>query len=170
MADKYVGLDANGRLAEVEGTVTSAGAGDAGEIPALDAAGKLDNSVMPVGIGADTQLIEASENLASGDLVNVWDDSGTPKARKADATTIGKEAVGFVLAVVTSGNNATVYFAGEITGLTGLTGGARYFLHTTAGGVTATAPSATGNIAQFVGVARSTTELTFRPAQPVVRA
>lgn len=171
MVDKYVGLDASARLVEIEGLVASAGAGDAGKIPALDAAGKLDNTLMPSGIGADTQLFPASENLASGDLVNIWDDAGTPRARKADATTTGKEAVGFVLAAVTSGNDATVYFAGEITGLTGLTGGARYFLSAaTPGAVTATAPAATGNAAQFVGVARSATEMTFRPSQPVVRA
>ena len=92
-----------GVISELEALVTSAGAGDAGKIPALDATGKLDNSLMPVGIGADSKILPASENLAAGDLVNVWNDSGTAKARKADATIAGKEANGFVLSAVTLG-------------------------------------------------------------------
>ena len=103
MAQKFLRMLA-GVIAELEALVTSAGAGDAGKIPALDATGKLDNSLMPVGIGADSKILPASENLAAGDLVNVWNDSGTAKARKADATVAGKEANGFVLAAVTSGD------------------------------------------------------------------
>ena len=50
------------------------------------------------GGGADTGTVTTSEALAAGDLVNIWNSSGA-KARKADATTAGKEAHGFVLAV-----------------------------------------------------------------------
>ena len=96
-AKKYISL-VSGILTEIQALVTSAGAGDDGKLVALDSAGKLDNSVMPVGIGADTAAITASEALAAGDLVNIWNSSGF-KVRKADATTPGKEAHGFVLAV-----------------------------------------------------------------------
>lgn len=55
--------------------------------PALDASGRLDSSVMPVGIGADTATIQTSEALASGDYVNIHDDvAGAFRVRKADAT------------------------------------------------------------------------------------
>lgn len=151
----------------VQATVTSAGAGDDGKIVALDSTGKLDTSVMPVGIGADTKNIVASENLAAGDLVNVWNDSGTIKARKADATSPSKRAHGFVLSSVTSGATATVYFEGTITGLSSLTLGGTYFLSTTAGGLTTTAPSTVGHIVQEVGAAISATELSFEPQQPI---
>lgn len=169
MADKPLQL-VSGVITQVEAKVSSAGAGDSGKIVALDAAGKLDNSVMPSGIGADTKSIVASENLAGGDLVNVWNDSGTIKIRKADATTAGKEANGYVLASVTSGASGTVYFEQVITGLTGLTLGALYFLSTTAGGVVSTAPSSSGNVVQRIGRAISATELLFQPQEPITLA
>ena len=169
MAQKFLRL-LSGVISELEALVTSAGAGDAGKIPALDATGKLDNSLMPVGIGADSKILPASENLAAGDLVNVWNDSGTAKARKADATTAGKEANGFVLSAVTLGNNATVYFDGTDTQLSSLTPGAAYYLAATAGGVTDTPPSGSGNVLQRVGRALSATELTFEPGEPITLA
>lgn len=145
----------------------SAGAGDAGKLPKLDSSGKLASTMMPTGIGANTLSVVTSENLSAGNLVNVWDNSGTLNARKADATAAGKRAHGFVLASTTSGQNATVYFDGTITGLSGLTLGATYFLNTTAGAMTTTAPSTTGNVVQEVGVATSATTFDFSPLEPV---
>ena len=149
---------------------SSAGAADADKIPSLDSAGKLSSTMMPAGIGADSQDMIASEALAAGDLVNIWNDSGTLKARKADATTAGKEADGFVTAAVSSGATATVILDGTISGKTGLTIGSTYFLATTAGGVTATPPSAAGNIVQRVGKATSATTLAFEQGEPVTLA
>jgi hypothetical protein len=167
MANKYLYNNA-GVITEREAIITSAGAGDSGKIPALDAAGRWDNSMMPVGIGADTATIAASENLAAGDLVNVWNNSGA-KVRKADATVAGKEAHGFVLSAVVSGNNATVYFDGTNTQVTGLTPGNQY-LHTTAGLSDETPPSGSGNVVQRVGFAVSATALNFQAGVPVVLA
>ena len=168
MADKYL-RNNSGVITELEATVTSAGAGNAGDIVALDGTGKLDNSVMPVGIGADTAVLATTENLSAGDFVNIFNDSGTPKARKADATTTGKFAHGFVLAGTTSPNNATVYFEGTNTQVSTVTGG-RLYLATTAGGWTATAPSASGNVVQAIGVGTSSTTINFEPEAPVVLA
>jgi len=167
MADKYLYNNAGVRT-EREATVTSAGAGDAGKIVALDSNGRLDTSMMPTGIGADTALIQASENLAAGDCVNVHN-SGGARVRKADATTAGKEAHGFVTSAVTSGNNATVYFEGRNNQVSGLTPGPQY-LSTTAGLTTAAAPSGSGNVVQRVGVAVSATELNFEPQEHIVLA
>lgn len=148
----------------IEAITTSAGAGDAGKIPALDGSGRLSSTMMPVGIGADTALRAASETLAAGNLVQIWNDAGTAKVRKADASAAGKEATGFVLAGANVAENATVYFEGTITGLSGLTPGARYYLSdTTPGAVTDTAPSATGAVIQYIGRAISATELSFEP-------
>lgn len=158
-----------GTLTEEASIQASAGAGDAGKIVALDAAGRIDNSMMPVGIGADTASIVSSENLAAGDLVNVWNNTGTANVRKADATTSGKEAHGFVLAAVTTPAAATVYFEGTNTAVTGLTPG-NQFLATTAGLATATAPSAAGNVVQRVGIATSATSLNFEAQSPIVLA
>ena len=158
-----------GTLTELAAIQTSAGAGDEGKIVALDAAGRLDASMMPVGIGADTASIVTSENLAAGDLVNIYDVTGTATARKADATTSGKEAHGFVLSAVTSPAAATVYFEGTNTAVTGLTPGG-LFLSTTAGLAATTAPSAAGNVVQHVGIATSATSMNFESSRPFVLA
>lgn len=166
--DKYLKQVA-GLPTEQAALQASAGAGDAGKIPALDSAGRLDASMMPVGIGADTAVITASENLAAGDYVNVWSDAGAFKVRKADATVAGKEAHGFVLAAVTAANPATVYFEGSNTAVTGQTPGV-VFLSTTAGLGTSTAPSAAGNAVQRIGMAVSATVVNFQNNVPIILA
>ena len=166
-AKKFLRL-VNGVLTEIFGVQTSAGAGNAGDLVSLDDTGRIDNSMMPVGIGADTSTITASETLAAGDWVNVWDGSGA-KVRKADATTAGKEAHGFVMSAVTSGNPATVYFEGTNTQVTGQTPGPVY-LQTTAGAGGTTIPSASGNVVQQIGVAVSATAVNFERGAPVTLA
>ena len=166
-AKKFLRL-VNGVLTEIFGVQTSAGAGNAGDLVSLDDSGRIDNSMMPVGIGADTATITASETLAAGNWVNVWDNSGA-KVRKADATTVGKEVHGFVLSAVTSGNPATVYFEGTNTQVTGQTPGPVY-LQTTAGTGGATIPSASGNVVQAIGVAVSATAVNFERGVPVTLA
>lgn len=167
-AKKFLRL-VNGILTEVFGVQSSAGAANAGDLVALDDTGHISNDMMPVGIGADTATITASENLGDGDFVNVWNDAGTAKVRKADATTAGKDTHGFVLAAFTSGNPATVYFEGTNTHVTGQTPGP-VFLQTTAGAGGSTVPSASGNVVQQIGVAVSATAINFERGTPVVLA
>ena len=166
-AKKFLRLVA-GVITEVFGVQSSAGAANAGDLVSLDDSGRIDNSMMPVGIGADTKTIAASEALAAGDWVNVWNSTGA-KVRKADATTAGKEAHGFVLAAVSNGANALVYFEGTNTQVSGQTPGPVY-LQTTAGTGGATIPSASGNVVQNLGVALSATEVNFERGTPVVLA
>jgi hypothetical protein len=149
----------------VNSKTSSAGAGDSGKLVALDGSGKIDTTMMPVGVGADTAIITASEALSAGDFVNIWNSSGA-KARKADATTAGKHAMGFVLSAVSNGNPATVYFEGTNTGVTGQTPG-DVFLATTAGTATTTAPSSSGNVVQSIGFATSATAINFQAGRPI---
>lgn len=168
MADKPIQL-VSGVLTEVEAKIASAGAADSGKIVALDAAGKIDATMMPAGIGADTKSLTASEAISAGDIVNIHDSTGA-KARKADATSSGKHAVGFAPSAIANGASGTVQFEGTISGLSGLTIGATYYLSTTAGGITTTAPTGAGQIVQKVGVAISATELSFEPGTVIQRA
>jgi hypothetical protein len=169
MADKYLALS-SGQVIEVEATVTSAGAGDAGEIPALDGTGKLDSTVMPASVGASTKSVVCTEDLSAGDIVNLYNDGGTIKVRKADADG-SKPAHGFVLSGYTSGQSATVYGEGSMnTQLSGMTPGARQYLSDTAGGVTETAPSDSGDLVQYVGTAWSPTELRFAEGMVITLA
>ena len=173
-AGELVALNASAIIAPalVNGTISSAGAGDSGKFTQLDAAGKLDSTVMPTGVGADTKTFVASETLAAGDLVNIWDDSGTPKVRKADASGgAAKAADGFVLSGFASAATATVYFDGTTTGLSGLTGGVRQYLSgSSAGTPTATAPTTSAYNQQSVGKALSSTELSFEAGEIVILA
>ena len=169
-ANRIPALNASGvlDLSIVNGKVASAGAGDAGKLVVLDASGRIDLTALPVGIGADVQLITTSEILAAGDYVNIWESAGA-KCRKADGTVSGKEAQGFVLAAFGSGVPATVYFEGTNTAVTGQTAG-NVFLSTTAGLGTATAPSASGNVVQRLGFATSATTVNFQSQIPFVLA
>jgi hypothetical protein len=166
--DKFLYNNA-GTITEKVSNQASAGAGDAGKIVALDSTGRIDNTMMPVGIGADTKNITTSEALAAGDFVNVWNSTGA-KARKADASTAGKEAHGFVLAAASSGASATVYFEGANTQVTGMTPGPVFLSATTPGAATSTAPSGTGQVVQRIGFAVGTTEVNFQSQPPVVLA
>lgn len=156
---KYVG----GKLTEMVAKVTSSGASDAGAMVKLDAGGKLDVSLLPTGVGAEVVVAPASENLSAGDYVNFWNDGGTVKARKADASDATKPAHGFVLAAVTSPADATVYTSGINNQVSGMTPGAMQYLSETAGGITETAPATNGAIAQHLGYAHSATEMYFNP-------
>jgi hypothetical protein len=166
--DKFLYINA-GTITEKVSNQASAGAGDAGKVVALDSTGRIDNTMMPVGIGADTATITASEALAAGDFVNVWNSTGA-KVRKADASTSGKEAHGFVLAAVSSSASATVYFEGTNTQVTGATAGVVYLSASTPGASTATAPSSTGQVVQRIGFATGTTAINFQSMPPIVLA
>lgn len=171
-AGKIVALNTNGILDAtiVNSKTSSVGSGDSGVIPALDASGRLSNSFMPTGIGADTASISTSESLAAGNLINIFDDAGAGKVRKADASQAGFEAHGFVMEAFTHPTTATIYFEGNNSSVTGLTPGRQYLSATTAGTSTDTAPSGTGKVVQVVGFATAATNINFQSGTPIVLA
>lgn len=156
---KYFG-DVSGKQVEIQPITTSAGVGSANLIAQTDSTGRFDISLMPAGVGAEVSSIITSESLVAGNFVNIYNNAGTANARKADATTNAKPAQGFVLGAVTSPAPATVYgISTKNTALTGLTPGTDQWLSTTPGGVTTTAPSASGNWVQELGTAESATAM-----------
>lgn len=169
-ANAIPALNASGFLDStiVNSKTTSSGAVDSGKLVALDGSGRIDTTMMPVGVAADVQVITASEALAAGDFVNIWSSTGF-KVRKADATTAGKHAMGFVLSAVSNGGAATVYFEGTNTAVSGASPGDVY-LATTAGGYTNTAPSSAGNVVQPIGFATSATSINFQAGRPITLA
>lgn len=168
--EKFIKHDGSGGLSETI-AVQAGGSGQENKIPALDSTGRLASTMMPSGIGADTVNVATSENLAAGDLVNIYDVTGTATARKANATDTSKPCGGFVLAATTSPAAATVYLEGPITGLSGFTSGVKVFLSAaTSGAITATAPAGSGNVVQFIGRAVTATTVNFEPDQPILLA
>lgn len=152
----------------VNATTTSVGAGDADKLVALDSSGKIDASMLPASGGGDTAIIEASESLAANNYVNIHEVGGAFRVRKADASAAnaGKQCHGFVLAAVSSGANATVYFEGPNAGVSGMTPG-NVYLSETPGEGTNTPPTTSGSIVQRIGMATSATVVNFEVAQPV---
>lgn len=151
---KFINLE-NGKLKQNDAINVSTGAPDADKIVKLDSSGRLDASMLPVGVGPDVKVLETSEDLTAGDYVNIWNDGGTEKVRLADQSN-GRDAHGFVKAAHLTSSNATVYFEGPNDDLSGLTAGTRMYL-STAGAATAT-PATTG-LHQFLGVAVDATTI-----------
>lgn len=156
----YVKLE-NGRPVLKPAASTSAGVADAGKIIKLDSAGRIDSTMMPVGTGVDSKTFTAAENIAARALVHVL---SSGEIANADASN-DRHAVGFAPSAIASAAQGAVHFEGSITGLSGLTTGARYYLSdTTPGGVTDTPPTpGTGKCLQEIGSAVSATEISFEP-------
>jgi hypothetical protein len=166
--NKYLSLN-GGVTTEVAASQTSG----ANVIVALDATGKLNQNMMPAGMGPEMESIMASEVIAGGDFVNKFNDSGTTKVRKADANSSVKEADGFSLTGAGSGNMCDVYALGGALNnqMSGMTKGARQFLSDANPGKTIEiAPVGTGKILQSLGRATSATELVPYYTEPIVLA
>lgn len=167
MVDKYLALS-GGITQEVTGTVSGGTVGQAGKIPALDTSGRLDPTLMPVGVVADTASGVAAENLTAGNLVYI---NSSGEVARASAASGGNDAMGFVLSNVTSGQTALVYLEGRNTALSGLTPGTRYYLSdSSAGGVTDVPVTGTGKRHQFVGKAITATSLSFEADDSILLA
>jgi len=151
-----------GKLKAIQATVVSSGAANDGDLLALDSSGRIDTTVLPIGVGPDVAsvIVEDITGLAPGDYVNIFDNLGTPKVRLADNSN-GRPAHGFVKASYADAATAVVYFEGPNSDLTGLTAGQRVYLGT-AGGVISTPLSPivdAGKTHQFLGVATSPSEV-----------
>lgn len=167
MADKFIDV-VNGAMTQKNPLTTSTGVPDANRMVQTGSDGKLAESLMPAGVAADVKVVVAAEALSAYDLVNIYNDAGTWKARKADASN-GYEAHGYVKESYSLAADATVYKDGSVAGQTGLDTGPIY-LSETAGAATQTAPSTSGSIVQQVGFVTGATEFDFEYSQPITLA
>ena len=128
----------------------------------LDALILADNTIAPDKMIAAQVL--ASEALQAGDLVHIWNSSGSFRVRKADALA-GYEAHGFVLDSATLGSFVPVFHQGYNPFMVNQVPGVQFLA--AAGKVTGQPPWAVGQIAQRVGFAPTTSVLNFSPMQPI---
>ena len=142
------------------------GSGKENLIPALDNTGRFSETMMPVGLVADVKNMVASEDIGGGDLINVWNDGGVFKIRKADASN-GRNAHAFILASVLLGNSINAYFEGIITGLSGQTPVQYWLDGAIAGKAVTSPPSNPAHIIQKVGMGISATERSFEPGDVI---
>ena len=100
---------------------------------------------------SEVEVFEASEAITAGDEINIWDDGGTEKARKASASGYSTRSFGYAENSAAIGQDVTVIMEGIKSGLAGLTIGDPVFLSLTAGAVTQTPPQLDGEIWQQLG-------------------
>ena len=151
----------------VQGLTSSPGVGVPGLVAVDPVTGQINPNLIQ---GAGAKSSTAFEALAANDLVTVFDDGGTFKIRKADASSPDTEAIGFVMQAYTAGATATYFVTGEVSGQSGLDPLKDVFLSETAGAATQTAPVAgTGAIKQKVGRPSSATQFCFNPDRAVCR-
>ena len=104
---------------------------------------------------------QASETIAAGALINIWDNGGVAQVRNANGTS-GYVAHGFSQAAIAALATAPVTLNGIVSGLAGLTPGAPMFLGPTAGSMSATPPaSGSGLYLQTIGFAAGTGTVYF---------
>jgi len=158
-----------GVLQEGQAINSSAGAASSGKIGCLGADGRFNENMMPAGVAAETQVCKAGVGgLAANDVVYIHLVTTVLTADKADATDSTKRAQGYVKEVAEAGADVTVYLDGELPG-TGFMPGVKYYLTTTPGTVSTTAPNASGNMVQCIGEAVNETEVKVDPDKnPIV--
>jgi hypothetical protein len=172
-AGKLVALTSDGRIEPTvcsrDSVNESLGSADEGKIPVLGGDGKLDVSVTPSVAGDTTKVMLAAEILSAGQLVNMFMDSGTLKARKADATA-GLPAHGFVKESVVADTVLNVYIEGlDVVDMGSGATGLPAFLGD-AGAVTTTPPSTAGVLSQKVGISLGAAGFVFVPDVAVLLA
>ena len=158
MTDKYVRRDATTGLNTETLPAIIGGIAQAGQIGALGADGRWDESMMPIGIVADSQVALGAEALTAGDYVYL---NATGEIARASAASGGNPATGFVLESSLTGIANRIYFEGRNTAHTGLVIGSRYYLSDTVPGGIRVTPiaSGAGKIHQQIGSAVLVTEM-----------
>jgi len=138
--------------------------------PLVQYGGQIDELHAGDLISGDVTGFTGTNNNASPITIGqpVYKNSTTSQVDLADATDDTKNCIGLVgeasiaasaTGYIQTGESLTMADWTIIIGSTNLTPGADYYLDTTAGKLTATAPSTSGNITQLVGKAVSATEL-----------
>ncbi len=147
----------------VTAPTVSAGAATGNTIVATTASGQFDASVIPTSVSGN---VVRNENAASAISASTLVNFGGSGVRPADSTS-GYPANGFALAAISSGASGPINLIGILSGLSGLTEGADYYLGTNGAAILAAAlPTASGSLIQHIGVAVSTTEINFEYSEP----
>lgn len=120
--------------------------------------------------GSATETYTAGEAIGARDLIYV---NSSGQIMKADANDITKQATGFCQSAISNGASGQVTFSAgaKITGFTGLTANATYFLSNgVTGGIAlfSALTFGTNDIMQVAGIAEGTTAIRFLPSTPTI--
>jgi hypothetical protein len=111
----------------------------------------------------------ATEVIAAGQIVNIYNNGLGARARLADATAATqREASGFCTVGAGIGGTITWAWGGTVGSLSGLTPGHKYMLSKTAGGVTNDITAyVAGDLSQRIGTALTATTIAFALGDPI---
>lgn len=120
--------------------------------------------------GSATETYTAGEAIGARDLIYV---NSSGQIMKADANDVTKQATGFCQSAISNGASGQVTFSAgaKITGFTGLTANATYFLsNSTTGAISLFSglTFGTNDIMQVIGIAEGTTTIRFLPGTPTI--
>lgn len=90
--------------------------------------------------------------------------SGTFSLANAAAESLGKGDLMLCLSATTTGDASATFLAEGFVSTSNLTAGTVYYLDTSAGGITATKPTALNSIVRRIGQARTSASFYFRPS------
>ncbi len=109
---------------------------------------------------------KALADLSPGQMISITVDAGVVAFQKANASNATKFASAYVSSspILSGAYGEVIMKQGLCPFIGGLTIGTLYYLSTTDGLITATPPSASGNIVQPIGVALTTSNLYFNPS------
>lgn len=128
----------------------------------------VSNSAARTGSAAQA-LNSTGVSIAARQLVNLYNSVGGLTARLADTSAGGPGYIGNAITVAAIANGVTglVQFDGILAGWSGLTSGQYYSDPATAGGLTATIPSVSGQHLQKIGFAISSAELYIKIGEAI---
>lgn len=135
--------------------------GSSGQYLQTDGAGQLSWVTPPDDTEAEVVANDyfADEALAASDAVYISAADNVSKAL-ADSAAATSRLIGFAQAAAADTDPVKVVSEGVLGGFSGLTAGSRYYLSAaTAGAITDTIPSGSGNTIVMAGYAKSATEL-----------
>lgn len=143
---------------------------DAGTATDLTAGGGIDREFDP-SLGGDgtyegdfISSTAGSGGVSTGDLC-FMDTSGAWRIADADSTAQSTSLLGIALGTASASNPVDILLKGTVrmAAFPAFTPGVAYFVSTTAGDITATAPSGTGDVVRVVGHALDANTLWFNP-------
>jgi hypothetical protein len=116
-----------------------------------------------VGVSDFSKIAEltAAGNISAGNVVAINSSGEAIQANAGAASTA--EIIGVAIETVTTGNAVRIAQAGTLSGFSGLTAGEKQFASTTAGGLTSTAPSASGDVVFQIGYAKAADTIVIVP-------
>lgn len=104
-----------------------------------------------------------NDTITPGQTVSLINNTGTLTAVRANATDNTKPCRAFSAGTYNPGDNGQFILMGIIPYFSGMTPGTKYYLATTSGQFTSTAPAVVGNVVQEIGYVLTPTTMFFNP-------